>query len=103
DEVERLDDGVYLVDGGMNITDFNTMMALDLPDDDWETVGGFVFATLEHVPDVGESVEYQGWTFAAEVVEGRRIRLLRVTVNPPDDADAPPGPADAEPETAVPA
>ena len=91
DQVERLTNGDYPIDGGMNIGDLNSLLARNLPDDHWETVGGFVFGTLEHVPDVGESVDFDGWTFEAHEVEGRRIRMVRVSVNshPSDDDDEP--------------
>ena len=41
----------------MSIDDLNDLLDLGMPDDDWETVAGFLFGTLEHVPDGGESVE----------------------------------------------
>ena len=80
DAVERLTDGDYLIDGSMNVSDLNHLLALNLPDDHWETIGGFLFGTLEHVPEVGECVEFDGWKFAAHEVEGRRIRMVRVSV-----------------------
>ncbi len=79
-EVERLTNGDYLVDGGMAIEDINELLDVRIPDDDWETVGGFLFSTLEHVPDVGESVDFDGWRFRAHEVEGRRVRRLRISV-----------------------
>ena len=42
-------------------------------------VGGFVFGTLEHVPEVGESVVHEGWRFTVVEVDGRRIRSLRIS------------------------
>ena len=45
----------------------------ELPDEEWDTVGGLLFGTLEHVPEVGESVELGGWRFIAEEIDGRRI------------------------------
>ena len=41
-------------------------------------MAGFVFGTLEHVPDPGEEVEFNGWRFVVEQVEGRRIRSVVV-------------------------
>jgi magnesium and cobalt exporter, CNNM family len=78
-EVQRLADGDYSVDGGMSINDLNDLLGLELPDDHWETVAGFLFGTLEHVPKPGESVTQDGWRFTATEIEGRRIR--RVAVN----------------------
>jgi len=81
-EVVRLPDGSYLVDGGMGISDLNDLLEIDLPDEDWDTVAGFVFSTLGHVPERGESVSANGWRFAAEQLDGRRIRRVRVSVEP---------------------
>ncbi len=85
-EVERLTNGDYLVDGGMAVEDLNDLLDTHLPDDDWETIGGFLFSTLEHVPEVGESVDFDGWRFRAHEVEGRRVRRLRVSVLPNEPA-----------------
>ncbi|MCU1394508.1 MAG: hypothetical protein JWM34_2936 [Ilumatobacteraceae bacterium] len=87
-EVERLTNGDYLVDGGMSIEDVNELLDISVPDDDFETIGGFLFSTLEHVPDVGESVDFDGWRFRAHEVEGRRVRRLRVSVLHPEVAAA---------------
>lgn len=81
-EVVRLPDGSYLVDGGMGISDLNDLLEIDLPDEDWDTVAGFVFSTLGHVPERGEAVSANGWRFAAEQLDGRRIRRVRVSVEP---------------------
>ena len=53
DDVERLPDGDLLVAGGMPISDLNDLLGLELPDEEWDTVGGFLFGTLEHVPAHG--------------------------------------------------
>lgn len=85
-EVQRLADGDYSVDGGMSISDLNELLDIEIPDDDWETVAGFLFGTLEHVPDAGENVTRDGWRFTATEVEGRRIRRVEVSRQPVIDA-----------------
>jgi putative hemolysin len=84
-EVHRLADGDYLVDGAMSIGDLNDLLSIELPDADWDTVAGFLFGTLEHVPEVGESVELEGWRFEAAEMDGRRIRRVKVTILQPDE------------------
>ena len=76
--IERLPNGDYLVEGGLRCRELNELLDVELPDEDWDTVGGFLFGTLEHVPAVGESSSYDGWRFTADEVDGRRIRRLRV-------------------------
>ncbi len=81
-DVERLVTGDYLVDGGIAVSDLNDLLDIRIPDDDWDTIGGFLFGTLEHVPEVGESVDFDGWRFAAHEIEGRRVRRVRISLLP---------------------
>ena len=82
DQVERLTNGDLVVAGGMVVEDLNDLLDIQIPNDDWDTIGGFLFGTLEHVPDVGEFVDFDGWRFSAFEVEGRRIRRIRVSLLP---------------------
>ncbi|HWL44398.1 MAG TPA: hemolysin family protein [Ilumatobacter sp.] len=77
-DIEQLPDGDLLVDGGTPISELNEVLNIDLPDDDWDTIGGLVFSTLEHVPTEGEELEYDGWHITATAMEGRRIRKVRL-------------------------
>jgi putative hemolysin len=86
-EVQHLADGDYLVAGGMAISDLNDLLDLRLPDEEWETVGGFLFGTLEHVPVRGESITSDGWRFTAAEVKGRRIHRVRVSLQMTAPAD----------------
>ncbi len=87
DDVQHLGDGAYLVDGGMAIEDINDLLGLHIPDDDWETVAGFLFGTLEHVPAVDEFVVHEGWRFSAAEIDGRRIRRVKITLEPEGSGD----------------
>jgi putative hemolysin len=86
-EIERLDDGSLLVDGGLNIEDLEDELGIDIPHDDFDSVGGFVFSSLERVPEPGDVVDFEGFTFVAESVEGRRVRRVRITPTLVDGTD----------------
>ena len=79
DDVQRQPDGDYIVDGGTPVDEVSELLGLELPDEEWDTVGGFVFGTLEHVPEVGESVVHGHWRFTVIEVDGRRVRSLRIS------------------------
>jgi putative hemolysin len=87
-EVQRLAGGDYSVDGSMSIEDLNDLLHLGIPDEHWETVAGFLFGTLEHVPVAGESLIFRGWRFTATEVEGRRIRRVEISREPAIDASS---------------
>ena len=78
EEIKHLGRGEYLVEGGVSVEEINELLALKIPDEEWDTIGGFLFGTLEHVPAVGESVVHDGWRFIAHEVDGRRIRRVRI-------------------------
>ena len=77
--MEPLAGGEALVHGRMPVDQLNTLVGAALPDDDWDTVGGLIFSTLGHVPEVGETVEVDGLRLRVEHMEGRRITRVRLT------------------------
>ena len=79
DDVQELDTGQLLVDGGAAIHDVNHQLGTTIPDEDWDTVGGFVFSFLGHVPLEGEEVSFQGHVFRAIEMDGRRVTKVLVT------------------------
>ena len=83
----EMGDGSYLVDGGTSIGDLNELLGVSIPDADWDTVGGFLFGTLEHLPEEGESIVHEGWRFTAQEMDGRRVRKVKVTLESDDDVE----------------
>ena len=77
--IERLDSGAFRVNGRVPIADLAQAADIELPDGDWDTVGGLIFNTLGHVPEVGEAVEAAGFRLRVERMEGRRITRVRLT------------------------
>jgi putative hemolysin len=79
EEVEQLPDGELRVDGGVAIDEVNDLIGVELPSEDWDTIGGYIFNTLGHVPEVAEFVMFSGHRFTVEEMDGRRISLVRIT------------------------
>lgn len=77
-DIQQLPNGESMVDASMSISDFNQHFKLSLDEDEYDTVGGYMFGTLEHVPEVGESIAVDGWHLIVEGVEGRRITAIRL-------------------------
>jgi len=87
-KVERLPDGGVRVAGGTPIDEVNELLDVELPDTDWDTVGGLMFNLLGHVPVEGEAVDFQGLEFRAERVQGRRILTVRITPKESEPAES---------------
>jgi magnesium and cobalt transporter len=50
-----------------------------MPDDDYDTVAGFVFGRLNRIPRVGDKVEVDSGSFQVLRMRGRRIEFLLFT------------------------
>lgn len=79
-DIAALPNGDFMVDGATSVGDVNDRLSTRIPDEEWDSIGGFIFGTLEHVPVVGEHVDFEGWRFTVSELEGRRIRKVRVSL-----------------------
>jgi putative hemolysin len=63
----------------MNLDDFEEEAGVELPEGPYETVAGYVVATLGRLPVVGESVVHDGHSLTVIALDGRRASRIRVT------------------------
>jgi len=71
--IERAD-GSWLIAGWMPVADFSERFKVPVPRDArYETLAGFVLSNMNHLPDVGESFEADGWRFEVADLDGHRI------------------------------
>ncbi|GBD28280.1 Magnesium and cobalt efflux protein CorC [bacterium HR31] len=87
-----LDDRTALVDARMHLEEVNERLGLDLPVGEVDTLGGFVYSRMGHVPQQGEQLTYDGVRIRVEELDGQRIARLRVEKLAPEDAEAAPRP-----------
>ncbi len=83
--VEIVNERVARVDGRMNIEEVNDLLGLALPPGEVDTLGGFVYTLLGHVPTQGETVPYDGLEICVERLEGQRIAKVRITKRVPTE------------------
>lgn len=88
-DVERpgvawLDDGSLRVPGRMPIDDVSDELGTELPDAEWDTVGGLMLNLLGHVPEDGEAVRFKNLELTAEDVQERRIGTVHIKLVPED-------------------
>lgn len=85
--IQLLKDGSSIVDAKIVIEDVNEFLRLDLPVDEHETLGGYVYGLFGRVPQAGERVGVDGLQFTVESVHKQRIkRVLIEKSEPPQEA-----------------
>ena len=75
-ELIKIDDNTLNVSSQMDIEDINEKYDLDIPSEDFQTIGGYVFGLLGREPEIGDKVEDKNLSF--EVIELDGIRISRV-------------------------
>lgn len=89
--IQRLDDGAYLVNGLVNLSELSEVLGIEIESDDYSTIGGRVFGMLGRRPEIGDEVADSLIRARVEALDGLRISLLRVSPTPrrgmPDDGD----------------
>jgi CBS domain containing-hemolysin-like protein len=81
--IKKLDDRHYAVKGSVAIYELNEELQLQLPEDQFETVGGVIYDLVGSLPSQGAKVTYKGISFIADRVEGQRITRVIVETPPP--------------------
>ncbi|HMG70105.1 MAG TPA: hemolysin family protein [Gemmatimonadaceae bacterium] len=73
--------GDTLVPGSTHIGELNEHFSLTIPDEDFTTIGGYVFGILGRLPVVGDRVIAGGAVFTVREMDGRRIESLSVDLH----------------------
>jgi len=80
--IQPLAPGTFRVAGRMAIDDFNAATGLELSDQAYATVGGWVLDLFGRIPHRGERKETEGCTVSVEKVERTRVVEVVVTLKP---------------------
>jgi CBS domain containing-hemolysin-like protein len=68
--------GEAVVPGSMHIAELNERFGLTVSQDDYTTIGGFIFGSLGRLPVVGDRVAAGGAVFTVREMDGRRIESV---------------------------
>jgi putative hemolysin len=78
----QVGEGEYVFQGRVDLRDFNEVMGSQLPTEETETLGGFIYEHVGRVPSTGESLQVGDISLTIEQVTGRRIRKVRAKKQP---------------------
>ncbi|WP_320129282.1 hemolysin family protein [uncultured Sphaerochaeta sp.] len=80
EEICKLEVGTYAIEARTPIELVNEAVGLHLADEDFETIGGYVFELFGRIPLKGESIEDSQAIFTVEDIEGHKINRLKLVV-----------------------
>ncbi len=76
--VTPLTEGTFAVGAMVSIDDLNEQLEIDLPTEDYETLGGFLYDLADSIPQEGTQLAYEGIKFLIKEVKGQRITKVEL-------------------------
>jgi putative hemolysin len=74
----QVSDNEFLFSGRLEIDYINEKYGLNIPDDEYQTLSGYITGKTQNIPKKGEKVEIDGYRFEMEMVSDKKIESARV-------------------------
>lgn len=78
--IEKISENKYNVKADIALEEFNEVFKCDLPEEEFESLGGYIFSTLGRVAIVGDKIKYKQLTMCVIKVSKRRILSVEVEI-----------------------
>lgn len=88
EDIVVIGERVFLCDARINLTDLEETTGYALPNEDYDTLGGFVFDLFGRIPVKFEKVRYRNIDFIIQDMEGHKIRSVKLVVHADEESDA---------------
>ena len=86
-EIDEIAANRYIVDGKTDIGKVNARLNVKLPEDEFETIGGFVLGLFGRLPAEGDQIRYNNLMFTVLRLRKNRIARVRMLKLPPESAE----------------
>ena len=87
DNIKKLDDKKYIVNGQCNIRDINRELDIDLPEDDANTIAGLIMYEVQKIPEEGEVFVIENTECKVLKKNNNKITFVEITKLERDDDD----------------
>ena len=84
EEIQAIGDGVYLADARVNLADLNEQLGLSLPEEEFDSLSGFVFDLFGRIPVKYEKMSHGNVDFIIQHMEGHKIINVKIVIRPPE-------------------
>ncbi len=75
--------GAHLLSGRLHPDEVHDACGFEMPEGEFDTLGGFVLQQLGRIPGVGDGFESAGWAFEVTEMDERRVATVRVVAPSP--------------------
>ena len=88
--IVKIDDTHYSIDGGIKLDDLNDALDLDIESEDYDSIGGYIIQLLDHLPSVGDTASDGVISCKVTKLDKNRVSrvLLEILPKPNTDIDS---------------
>ena len=79
-EIKKISNNDYLIEGFVKIDDINEKLGTDLKNDEFDTISGIIISSINTIPTVGVEVDYQNYHLKVIEMDNNRILKVRLTI-----------------------
>ena len=83
--VRQIGDNQYIVEGSINLDDFNEQLDTDIDSETYESLGGLIIEQLERLPKKGDTVTIDNCKLTVIKMDDKRIDSVKVTIFEPEE------------------
>ncbi|MCK5673443.1 MAG: HlyC/CorC family transporter [Spirochaetales bacterium] len=80
EDILQIDDQSFLCDGRVDIEDLNKELKLNIPEEDFDTLGGFVFDLFGKIPVKFEKISFNNADFIIQDMDGHKIKTVKIVL-----------------------
>lgn len=80
EEIIKLSENEYLVEGSTKISDVNEILGIKFESDEFDSIGGFIIGHLKRIPEEKELIEVENVKFNIESIDKNRINKIRIFI-----------------------
>ncbi len=82
EDIIEIGKSTFLCDARVDIEDLQERTDIVLPEEDFDTLGGFVFDLFGKIPVKLEKVSYEGMDFIIQDMDGHKIKTVKIIIQP---------------------
>lgn len=81
EEFLKIAPDTYLVGARLPVEKFNELLHVSIPQEDYDTVGGYVYNLFGKIPACYEKVSYENIDFVIQTMQGNIIKSIKITLH----------------------
>lgn len=84
--IKKIDSNTFIIPGMLSINDFNDYFNVDIQNENYDTMSGFIIDIIGHIPNNTEenNIEYENLIFKIEEVKEKRIEKIKLCIQNED-------------------